>query len=539
MVELRPSTPGPLSVESHQHELIARDGISLHSRIWRPRAPGPWPALLMRQPYGNRIASTVTYAHPHWYASHGFAVMVQDVRGRGDSGGRFGGFQQEPADMTDTLIWLRQQPWCSGRVGTYGFSYQGLSQLLCSDADHLPDALAPAMAGLDERQHWASEGGAHWWALGLAWAMQLAAQECQRRNDTTGWQQLRRSLNSGAFLDEGFELLQRFDPEGMGLDWLQRDPRSPGGWRRHQPPAAIWRRPMLLVGGWHDPHLRGVLDLWQQASGGHPQSLLRIGAWSHLRWNGGIDRLQLAFFRLHLQNDTTPRPAAADATTPVLLEDLANGHWQTRTIHHCSGQRWSLRSGGLAAIDPQEGELQPDATGAGTVVLVHDPWRPLPGRGGHLGLDAGPTERSDLDQRSDVACFTTAPLQRAMELLGQPQLRISVAADQPGFDLCAALSLLGPDGRVRQMSTGVARFLGPGCLQTEPRLLRLQPLLLSLQPGEQLRLSLGAAAWPQISVNPGDGRLPREPVGPGHRVISLTLELAEAELSITPMLPAN
>ena len=159
----------------------AADGVRLATRIWRPEGSGPWPVLLMRQPYGRAIASTVTYAHPRWYARHGFLVVVQDVRGRGDSEGCFRGFAGEAADGASAVRWARELPGSNGRVGTYGFSYQGLIQLLndadpCNDPLALPDCLAPAMAGLDERRHWASEGGAHWWALGLGWALQLAAQ---------------------------------------------------------------------------------------------------------------------------------------------------------------------------------------------------------------------------------------------------------------------------------------------------------------------------------------------------------------------------
>jgi predicted acyl esterase len=67
----------------------------------------------------------------------------------------------------------------------------------------------------------------------------------------------------------------------------------------------------------------------------------------------------------------------------------------------------------------------------------------------------------------------------------------------------------------------------------------LQPLLLTLQPGDKLRLSIGLAAWPQIAVNPGDGSLPRGPAGPQHRVISVTLQLRAGNLSIQPMVGAN
>jgi len=72
-----------VSAAVHDSWIEAADGLQLCCRIWLPAGEGPWPVLLMRQPYGRAIASTVTYAHPSWYAGHGFAVVVQDVRGRG------------------------------------------------------------------------------------------------------------------------------------------------------------------------------------------------------------------------------------------------------------------------------------------------------------------------------------------------------------------------------------------------------------------------------------------------------------------------
>lgn len=535
------------------HWIQTADGLNLCCRVWTPPGPGPWPVLLMRQPYGRAIASTVTYAHPQWYAGHGFAVVVQDVRGRGDSDGEFRGFRQEAADGSSTLAWLRAQSWCNGRVGSYGFSYQGLTQLLLTDEQHLPDALAPAMAGLDERRHWASEGGCHWWALGLGWGLQLAAQACQRRGDQQGWREIRRSLECGDFVRDGQALLERLDPEGMAAAWLQLDPAEPGGWRRHEPPPAIWRKPMLLIGGWHDPHLLGVLELWQRARAAGAEPWLRLGAWSHLQWKGGLDQLQLAFFRRHLietREANTASPGPVQLPLPqnpeitTALQDLGHEDWQPLEPSDCSNQRWVLSSGGLAAVDATEGQLIPSDASAvsragGRITVVHDPWRPLPGRGGHLGLDAGAVLRTDLDQRTDVACFNSAVLDQPLVLLGRPVLELEAMADQPGFDLCAALSVVQRDGQVRQCSTGVARWLGENCQTMARRMVELQPLLLTLQPGERLRLSLGLAAWPQIAVNPGDGTQPRGAAGPQHRVISVELELRTASLSIQPMVGAN
>lgn len=529
------------------------DGVRLASRLWYPDGEGPWPVLVMRQPYGRAIASTVTYAHPRWYAGHGFLVVVQDVRGRGLSDGRFDGFAQEAADGAATIRWARDLEGSNGRVGTYGFSYQGLTQLLNSagsgDDGALPDCLAPAMCGLDERLHWASDGCAHWWALGLGWALQLAAEGCRRRDDEAGWREIRRSLQQGHFTDEGLALLERHDPSGMGLRWLRQDPASPEGWTVHTAPPALLQRPMLLIGGWHDPHLNGVLDLWlrARAAGGSPG--LVIGAWSHLDWHGGLDVELLAFFRRHLQDPPSPPtapPPAAEA--PIRLQCCATGSWHSPTLPTPGDPQapaaiaWTLHSGGLAAIRWDEGELRPagEPEGGGVVVLVHDPWRPAPGRGGHLGPVPGPVERADLDRRTDVACFSTAPLEHDLWLLGTLRLQLRVSADQPSFDLCAALSEVGPDGRSsRQLTTGVARF-GPGeAAATAHRSVALQPLATLVAAGQRLRLSVAAAAWPLIAVNPGDGSLPAGGSSSAHRVISLTLELAGSRLGLEPLIRAN
>jgi predicted acyl esterase len=597
------------------------DGVRLASRLWRPAENGPAPVLLMRQPYGRAIASTVTYAHPSWYAAHGFLVVIQDVRGRGASEGEFAGFEQEARDGADAVRWARGLPGANGKVGLYGFSYQGLTQLLIDPGasapkpiahgreDPLPDCLAPACCGLDERLHWASEGGAHWWGLGLGWALQLAAEGCRRRGDAEGWQQIRASLETGVFLRDGLHLLQRHDPGGMGMGWLRRDPRRGSDWRRHGVAPELLRRPMLVIAAWHDPHLRGSLDLWRRARRAGGQPWLRIGAWTHLDWRGGVDQLQLAFFRAHLGSaGNAVLPAAPEAegapvqptlaerkrnsivlaTPPPLLDPQQlihrcalqvgeDGAWQPPTAPQALA--WRLRSAGLAAVRCDEGRLVAEASGRSRrpksnplavtaarpertaadrgpiepgdtaavlarhadlpLALVHDPWRPVPGRGGHLGLEAGLVAREDLDRRADVACFTSAPLSEALRLEGIPQLVIAVQADQPGFDLCAALSLLTADGRAWQVSTGVARFLGDHCLRLRRRRLQLQPMLRELEPGQRLRLALAAAAWPQIGVNPGDGNPWAGPVSPAHRQITLSFDLGAARLWISSMFGAN
>ncbi len=111
---------------------IMSDGVVLVSDHYYPPEPGPHPTLLMRQPYGRDIASTVVYAHPVWFAAHGYNVVIQDVRGRGDSEGEFYPFRNEGADGAETIRWLRTRSESNGSVGMYGFSYQGMTQLLAA-----------------------------------------------------------------------------------------------------------------------------------------------------------------------------------------------------------------------------------------------------------------------------------------------------------------------------------------------------------------------------------------------------------------------
>lgn len=509
--------------------LTLADGVVLQSRLWQPSGEGPWPALLMRQPYGSRIASTVTYAHPSWWASHGFLVVVQDVRGQGESQGSFGGFGQEAADTTATHAWVRQLPECNGRLGAYGFSYQGLTQLTAADSSPPPDCTAPAMTGLDERRHWSCEGGAHWWHLGLGWGLQLAALQAQRRKDATAWLEIHRSLEDKNYLRDGPSLLQRHDPEGMAWSWLQNDPNIDQQWTVHRPPVSWLQRPMLLIGGWWDPHLVGLLDLWHrsQVAGGRPS--LHIGPASHLQWWPEAQQLMLQFFQKHLQD----RPAL-EPTPAHQLWNITRHQWDAIPAPNAaSPTSWGLLSQGLACIDPSDGALMADGEGEGSVVIVHDPWRPVPSIGGHLGTTPGPADRKVIDQRSDVAIFTSAPLIDELLLSGQPLLMLNAQADQPGFDLCISLSCLPAEANsVEQLSTGVVRVLGEEALQPARRSVTLQPLQATFTSGDRLRISVAAAAWPAIGVNPGHDAVPCGAPSSEHRVVTLTLKLADSTLQL-------
>tara|TARA_Y100001968_G_scaffold333809_1_gene399739 strand:- start:3854 stop:5326 length:1473 start_codon:yes stop_codon:yes gene_type:complete len=488
----------------------------------------------MRQPYGRQIASTITYAHPSWFAQNDFLVVVQDVRGQGGSEGTFTGFSQESSDTSQTHSWVRSLAECNGRLGTYGFSYQGLTQLLAEPGSIPPDCLSPAMTGLNEFDHWSCDGGAFWWHLGLAWGLQLAAQKALRLRDTKGWLEIRKSLENNDYLREGPLLLDKYDPSGMANNWYQNSRKiKKSNWIIHKPLKTWLRQPMLLIGGWWDPHLRGILDIYKQSlkAGGEPE--LHIGPATHLNWWEGTNKLQLNFFNRHLKlsKDTFSKNKQA------YFWNLTTKKWQKNYSPINNERSWGLISKGLACVESNDGILEPNSNGSGTVLVVHDPWRPVPSIGGHLGPNPGEAERNELDQRNDIAIFSSTPFPSTFHLEGHPSLEIVAFADQEGFDLCVAMSILNKERTsAKQLSTGVLRVSGEEAKEPFLRKICLYPLLADFREGESLRISIAGAAWPAIGINPGNQAHPCRAPDANCLVTTISLKLSDSKLRISPLI---
>ena len=512
--------------------LTLLDGIKLKARIWIPSKGTKWPALLMRQPYGREIASTITYPHPTWWANHGYLVVVQDVRGQGGSDGLFRGFVQEASDTSQTHKWVRSLPECDGKLGTYGFSYQGLTQLIADSDTPPPDCLAPAMTGLNENDHWSSDGGAFWWHIGLAWGLQLAAMKAKKHQEWDAWERIRLSLEDGSYLRNGPKLLRENDPQGMVNGWLNKSENIDQEWVIHKPLHSWLRQPMLLIGGWWDPHLRGVIDLYKKSveAGGAPE--MHIGPATHLEWWEGTHSILLNFFNRHLQSTESK----IELHPTQNYWNLTSKKWQS-----CKGTTnpkisWGLKSNGGACIDSDDGILSPNESGNGSVNIVHDPWRPVPAIGGHLSPQPGEADRRVLDLRTDVALFTSLPLEDDLLIKGIPNLNLTVEADMEGFDLCVALSIVNDKKTsVFQISTGILRVLGLQAKKALPRKVVLQAVLAEIKKGERVRLSISGSAWPAIGINPGTSKNPCGAPGPHCNVTTINLKLANSNFHVLPL----
>ena len=268
------------------------DGTRLDADIYRPDRSGEFPVLLMRQPYGRRVASTVVYAHPSWYAANGYIVVIQDVRGRGTSEGRFRLFADDVADGGETIAWAAGLRGSSGRVGMYGFSYQGHTQLLALAAGRTElQAICPAMATWDVRTDWAYEGGAFCFLSNLQWGVQMAAEQARLAGDATAFEfplwRLARSAASfiAALSARG---AGEFADYGHYGDWVFNPADGPY-WQGISVGQTLQGKrmdvPMLHIGGWYDLMLNGTLRVYREACARSrkPQQLV-IGPWTHMPW---------------------------------------------------------------------------------------------------------------------------------------------------------------------------------------------------------------------------------------------------------------
>ncbi|MFM7717082.1 MAG: CocE/NonD family hydrolase, partial [Microcystis sp.] len=237
--------------------LETRDGIRLDMEVYRPEDGEKYPILLMRQPYGRQIASTIVYAHPLWYAAQGYIVVIQDVRGRGSSAGEFRLFAHEREDGEDTISWLSQLEGSTGEVGMYGFSYQGMTQLYTAANGHgALKTICPAMIAHDLYRDWAYENEAFNLQYNLAWAIQLAAETARLKGDETAYQKLWVASRNLPLFDPIAaypQILQDLAADSFYHEWITR--YLPDDYWQNLSPQHLLKNidlPMLHIGGWFD-----------------------------------------------------------------------------------------------------------------------------------------------------------------------------------------------------------------------------------------------------------------------------------------------
>lgn len=511
------------------------DGVVLFSDHYYAAGVEPHPTLLMRQPYGRDIASTVVYAHPVWFARHGYNVVIQDVRGRGGSEGEFYPFRHEGRDGAETIAWLRTRPECNGRIGMYGFSYQGATQLLA--AAERPEGLqciAPAMTACDLYRGWFYHHGALRLASTLGWGLQMLKEDARRlglreasAKLETAWTNVRAQAAHLPYTEHSAIT----DP---ALPSYVRD------WFEHDAPGHYWSAmdvstraqeidvPALHVSGWYDTYLEGSVHgfnlLRSKARSAHAREnqFLLAGPWVHIPWGDYIgdtdlgaeamldtDALLLRWFDHWLKDADTftkeprVRHFAMGTNRWHEAEDIS-GQTETTFHLHSSGRAESRKGDGILSITAAANEPSD--------VFVYDPEVPVAAPGGPQAL-SGPHDQSALELGNNLLVYTSPALEQAMHVFGSPRVVLYAATSAACADFTAKLVRVMPNGRAEFCCIGIARstylFGDDYVADTVHRWeFALEPTSTVFSAGERIRLEIAGCAFPLYDRNPSNATKP-------------------------------
>jgi putative CocE/NonD family hydrolase len=507
------------------------DGTALVSDHYYPAGDGPWPTLLMRQPYGRDIASTVVYAHPVWFARHGYHVAIQDVRGRGGSEGTFYPFRHEGRDGAETITWLRAHSACNGRIGMYGFSYQGATQLLA--AAEQPDGLeciAPHMTAADLYRGWFYHQGALRLSSSLGWGIQMMREDARR----LGLHEASDKLESA---------WASIRNQAVHVPYAQHpaiaDPALPSyvrDWFDHREPGEYWtnmdistrldriRIPALHIAGWFDTYLEGSIAgyLSFRSDAGsefaRENQYLIAGPWVHIPWGDRVgdsnlgdaanldtDEILLRWFDHWLKDSSS-----FEHEPRIRYFSLGPNEWR-------SAQEWPsttsfplyLRSNGNANSRKGDGTLTlgPPSGEEPRDMFVYDPEVPVAAPGG-AQASSGPFDQAVLEMGHNLLVYTSEPVVRETEIFGHPRIKLFASTSAPSADFTAKLVRVTQAGRAEFLSIGIARstWLFGSENYAADRIhaweFTLEPVSFVLAPGELLRLEIASSAFPLYDRSP-------------------------------------
>jgi putative CocE/NonD family hydrolase len=487
----------------------------LHTAVFlRGDGPTRRPAMVLRTPYGveDRVADATRMA------ADGVAVVIQDVRGR------FGSAEAGPFDLglSDRLdgaacvAWAREQPWCDGRVGLWGFSYGGFTQwqalLGCAEAGVPVACAAPSMApppwqGVDFRRGGAVElsAAAHWLPR-QAFRFDRAFETDHVLDAATGWVDIDLALAHPALQNPRTRsTVARVVGNGVFAGLWERVFGGSGSASGDSAGPSVdgpVEAPLLIAGSWYDVWSEGTTEAfaWAQQNSASPSV-----AASH--------RLVMA-----PQGHGFDPPREVDLGPEALRFGLDVDHrWALEWLFDRDRPLRDLAPVTYFSIGPNEWRSASSWPPPGTHVVTldlpdvdrtlhYDPARPVPTRGGAgLGLSPGPSDQHGLSgaDRDDVLTFEWPVLERALDLAGPVITVVEVTAGSRHLDLTAKLVDVDPAGRAMSICDGISRVELDG-----PRArveVRLGVVGYVVAVGHHLRLDVSCSNFPRFDLNPRCG----------------------------------
>jgi putative CocE/NonD family hydrolase len=471
-------------------EIPMRDGVRLAANVYLPGDRARMPAILERTPYGKGTEITPNYQA---FVDRGYAVVVEDVRGRYESEGVFRPLHQEPADGYDTLDWIAKQPWSDGKIGMIGGSYRGIVQwkVAVLNNPHLK-AIFPVVSGSDDyRDRFYSSGGALKLGNRLEWMSEN--QKAPGYHPEFSKFVLHLPLRTADVAATGW--VSEMYREALA------HPTFDAFWQAISTREQIQkvRVPVFAVGGWYDNFVESDLEAFAALHKTSGLNRILIGPWPHnmsYQFTGvdfgpearlPVRQYQLEWFDQWLAGKDT----ALVSQPPVKVFLMGTNRWVEAREWPPEGSRplrFYLDGGGRANSLNGDGRLseRPARKGAADR-YVFDPRDPTPTRGGAVCCNPrvfawGPMDQRPVEARKDVLVYTTRPLKRDVEAIGPVHAVLYVATSAKDTDFTVKLVDVAPDGYARNLTDGILRLRYRNSLE------RAEPA----RPGEVYRITVDA-----------------------------------------------
>ncbi len=509
------ATPAPAVRSDFNVPVPMRDGVLLSANIFRPSAPGRYPTILQRTPYNKGNAITATWQA---FVSHGYAVVVQDVRGRYRSQGKFEPINQEVNDGDDTLNWIARQSWSDGGVGMYGGSYLGIAQwkAALSQNPHLK-AIFPYVSGDDDyRDRFYSPGGAMKLGHRLLWFAENMRAPGYRPPDFRKYVAML-PVRSADWAATG----HRIDDWELAADHPAYDEFWRGSSVREHLKSI--RVPVYSVGGWYDNYVESDLDAFSILSRRNRSDQVMIGPWAHVfsatfpAVNYGKDALvplrteQLKWFDTWLKGIPAQEPRR-----PVRIFVMGINQWRDEEewpLARAHKERFYLSGGGLLGVEAN-GPAASDS-------FVYDPRNPAPTMGGAVCCNPrvfpwGPMDQRPVEKRADVLVYSTPPLNADVEVTGPIKVVLYASSSAPDTDFTAKLVDVYPDGRALNLTDGILRTRYRESLEAAKLMMPGEVYRFTIdagvtsnvfRAGHRIRLEISSSNFPRFDRNPNTGSL--------------------------------
>jgi putative CocE/NonD family hydrolase len=406
-------------------------------------------------------------------------------------------------------------------VGTYGFSYQGVTQLYAAlDRPPALKALAPHMTAFDLYSGWFYRNGILELSTIFRWANQMLMDDARRLGSPSG------PALDASWLDLG-KLFQQLPLRTASPITNPDVPRYPSDWFQHAEYDAYWepfnllRRtrdlgyPMFHMSGWYDIFLRGSIDGYAAMAESRDDQYLLASPWVHAPWGSRIagadlgaeaaprvDELVADWFAYWLKPGGPKDECPMKGCRYFSMGDNAwhrAGSWPPpdpayRILH--------LRSGGRAQSRFGDGVLSEDGPGGPEDTLNYSPeWPVPPPSGSFIGpAEFGPHDLSGWQQSNSILVYTSAPIREPLRIAGQPECILQVTATSPSIDLVVRLSKVGPDGRALFLCMGAVTVAAQAPTEVS---VTLDPIAASWAPGECIRLDIANSSFPLFPRNSG------------------------------------